>query len=65
MCQAEGVPEHDVFIVEVCGWVGGDPGWDALRGLAGGLGHVAAGGVELGIVVWREVVSCCLDRERV
>jgi hypothetical protein len=51
MRQPESVPQHDVFVVEVCGGVGGDPGWEALGGFAGGLRDVAAGGVELGVVV--------------
>lgn len=49
--EAESVPQHDIFVVEVRARVGGDPGWDALGGFAGGLGHVAPGGVELGVVV--------------
>jgi hypothetical protein len=52
MRQPEGVPQHDVCVVEVCGRVGCDPGWEALGGLAGGLGDVTAGGMELGVVVW-------------
>jgi len=48
------VPQHDVLVVEVCVWVCGDPGGDALGGLAGGLGDVAAGGVELVVFVWME-----------
>jgi hypothetical protein len=51
MRQPESVPQHDVFVVEVGGGVGGDPGWEALGGFAGGLRDVAAGGVELGVVV--------------
>ena len=45
------MPQHHVFVVEVCGRVGCYPGGDALGGFAGGLGHVAAGRVELGVVV--------------
>ena len=57
MRQAKSVPQHDVLVVEVCVWVCGDPGGDALGGLAGGLGDVAAGGVELAVFVWRPGVS--------
>ena len=49
--EAESVPQHDVFVVEIGGGVGGDPGWEALGGFAGGLWDVAACGVELGVVV--------------
>lgn len=45
--QPEGVPEHDVGVGDAGVWRGGDPRRQALRGLAGGLGHVAAGRVEL------------------
>ena len=65
MRQSEGVPQHDVFVVEVCVWVRGDPGGDALGGLAGGLGDVAAGGVELAVFVWRVGVSVALLRRMV
>ena len=51
MREAESVPQHDVFVVEIGGGVGGDPGWEALGGFAGGLWDVAACGVELGVVV--------------
>ena len=47
------MPEDYVGVGEVCVWVGGDPGGDALGGFAGGLGNVAAGGVEL-------VVGVCI-----
>jgi hypothetical protein len=56
MRQSESVPQHDVFVVEAGGRVGGDPGWKALGGFAGGLWDVAAGGVELGVVVWKRSV---------
>jgi hypothetical protein len=52
MRDAKGVPEHDIGVVEVFVRVGGDPGRDALRGFAGGLGDVTAGWVKLGVVVW-------------
>ena len=55
----------NVRIVEVCVWVRGDPGGDALGGLAGGLGDVAAGGVELAVFVWRVGVSVALLRRMV
>lgn len=52
MSDAEGVPEDDVGVVDLCGWwVGVDPGWEALRGFSGGLGDVAASGMELIVVV--------------
>jgi hypothetical protein len=53
MRQSESVPQHDVLVVKARVGVRGDPGGDALRGLAGGLGDVAAGGVELAVFVWR------------
>ena len=57
MGDAEGVPEHDVGVNDVGGGVGCDPSGDALRGLAASLRDVAAGGVDLGVVVWeRELV---------
>lgn len=51
MRQSKGVPQHDVLVVKACVGVRGDPGGDALRGFAGGLGDVAAGGVELAVFV--------------
>ena len=49
--DAECVPEDNVGVFEgLCG-VRGDPSGDSLRGLAGGLGDVAAGGVDLVVVV--------------
>lgn len=56
--QTEGVPEHDVGVVDAGVWRGGDPRRQALRGLAGGLGHVAAGGVELVVRVCGAVLVC-------
>lgn len=50
--EAERVPEDDVGVLQVRGRVGRDPGWDALGGVAGGLRHVAACWVELGVVVY-------------
>ena len=58
MRQAERVPEHDVGVVERFVWAGGDPGWDALRRLARGLRHVAAGGMDLVVVVWSRRCQC-------
>lgn len=49
--EAECVPQHDIGVFEVGGWVRRDPGGYALRGLARGLRDVAAGGVDLGVVV--------------
>ena len=45
--QAKGVPEDNVFILNVLGGVGVDPQRQALGGLARGLGHVAAGRMNL------------------
>lgn len=50
--EAKGMPEDDIGVFQVRGRVGCDPGWDALGGVAGGLRHVAACWVELGIVVF-------------
>jgi len=50
--QAERVPEHNVRVVQAGGGVRGDPGREALGGLAGGLGHVAARRVDLVVVVY-------------
>jgi hypothetical protein len=52
MCDTKGVPEDDVGVLEIFVWVGFDPGGDALRGFAGGLGDVAACWVELRVVVY-------------
>lgn len=52
MDDAEGVPEDDVGVGDVGGGVGGDPFGEAAGGVAGGLGDVAAGGVDLCVVVW-------------
>lgn len=49
--DAERVPEHDVRVGNVLRRVLGDPGGDALGGLAGRLGHVASRGVELRVGV--------------
>jgi hypothetical protein len=54
--QSKGVPQHDVLVVEVCVGVRGDPGGDALGGLAGGLGDgwswpSSSGRVDV-LVVW-------------
>lgn len=56
MGQAEGVPEDDVGVVDRFAGRGGvgDPGWEPLRGLAGGLGDVSACGVDLVVrVCWK------------
>jgi hypothetical protein len=63
--DAEGVPENDVGVGDVCGGVRGDPGWDALGGLARGLWDVAAGGVDLGVVVWSDVSKASFFSEGV
>ncbi len=51
MRQSKGMPQDDVFIVDFRGRVGCDPFGDAAGGFPGGLGHVAACGVELGVRV--------------
>lgn len=48
------MPEHDVGVYDVFVGVRGDPFWEAEGGLAGGLGHVAAGGMELIVLVYGE-----------
>lgn len=54
------MPEDDVGVVYLCGgWVGGNPGREALGGFAGGLGDVAASGVKLVVVVCGVGVSFC------
>jgi hypothetical protein len=40
MRQSKCVPQYDVFVVKVRVGVGGDPGWEALGGFAGGLRDV-------------------------
>ena len=51
MRQSECVPEHDVGVFDVFVRVGGNPFREAEGGGAGGLGDVAAGGVELIVLV--------------
>lgn len=53
--QAECVPEHDVFVLNVLSWVGIDPQRETLRWLAGRLGHVATGWVDLVVGVCGQV----------
>ena len=52
MREAECVPEHDVRVVNrgvfVC-----YPFWNSAGGLTGRLGYVAAGGINLLIVVYK------------
>jgi hypothetical protein len=45
------MPENDVGVFDG-GFAISDPFGDSARGLAGGLGDVAAGGVELLVVIW-------------
>jgi hypothetical protein len=52
MYQAEGVPENNVGVVDVCVRIGGDPGGEAHARFAGGLRYVAPRGVNLGVRVW-------------
>ncbi len=54
MRDAEGVPEHDVGVFDVFVRVRGDPFGETEGGLAGGLGDVSAGGVELVVLVCGE-----------
>lgn len=56
MRQTESMPKYNIFIVEIGMRVGFDPGWNALRGFAGGLRDVAACGMDLVVVVCCEVV---------
>ena len=51
MRDAERMPEDDVRVLNVFVGVLGDPFGQALGGLAGRLGHVAARGVELVVLV--------------
>lgn len=51
MCHAERVPQDDVCIFDAFVAVRGDPGWQALCGVTGGLGHVSASGVDLVVAV--------------
>jgi hypothetical protein len=53
MCDAEGVPQYDVFVRDVDVRVCGDPFGESFGGLAGGLWDMAAGGVELVVFVCR------------
>ena len=47
MCKPKGVPQHNVAVFNGRGRCGGDPFGEAHAGFAGGLGDVAAGGVDL------------------
>lgn len=70
MREAEGVPEDHVGVVDGVGGRGGNPvgeggvggrggGWGGWGGgVAGGLGDVAAGGVELVVSVWLVEGGC-------
>jgi hypothetical protein len=51
MGQSECVPQHDVSVGDVFRRVSCDPGWQTLRWLAGCLGHVPAGWVDLGVII--------------
>lgn len=51
MHQAESMPEHDILVIDAAFRIGLYPCGKALRRLAGTLGDVAAGGVDLGVVV--------------
>lgn len=53
MRDAEGVPEYNVGVLDTLVGGGFNPFGETPRGFAGGLRHVAAGGVEL-------VVAICL-----
>jgi len=68
MGDAEGVPEDDVAVVDG-GAAVADPFGDTPAGLAGCLGDVAAGGVELVVGVWCDMNSvagetCALPYQR-
>lgn len=51
MDYAESMPEDDVSVGNGSGGVGSDPGGKASGGLAGSLRDMAAGRVDLGVVV--------------
>ncbi len=55
MRYTECVPEDDVGVFDRRVGGGGDPGGETLRGVAAGLGDVAAGGVDFGVGVWWEL----------
>lgn len=48
----ECVPQYDVGVLDALVGRGFDPFGKTARGVAGGLGHVPAGGVELVVAVW-------------
>ena len=52
MRDAKCVPEDNIRVVNVLIGVLGDPVGETLRGLAGRLRDMAAGGVELVVLVW-------------
>lgn len=56
MGDAKRVPEDDVFVVDLLGRVRLDPLGETHRRLAGGLGYVATGRVDLVVGVWRGLV---------
>jgi hypothetical protein len=51
MSDTECVPEDDIRVLDR-GVAVGDPFGDSAGGLTGGLWDVAAGGVELLVVIW-------------
>ena len=66
MREAKGVPEDDIGVCNVLGWVGCDPRWQTLRRFSGRLRHVAASRMDLRVVVymqWSVETSSILDRE--
>jgi hypothetical protein len=50
MCNAEGVPQHDVCVVNGCVFIS-YPFRNSTRWLAGCLGDVASGGIDLLVVI--------------
>lgn len=54
MCDAECVPEYDVSVDEVFGWVRFDPCGNALGGVARCLRDVAACRVQLIVIIYSD-----------
>lgn len=52
MCDAKGVPEHNICIINGFVAVLSDPFGQALRGLARGLGDVSASRVDLVVLIY-------------
>lgn len=57
MRDTEGMPENHVRVCNIGVGIFLDPSWKALGGFAAGLWNVAAGGVDLGIIVYRNALA--------